>query len=601
MKTYWRVIAFARPFGKHAIPYAILSFLAIVFGLLNYTILVPILNILFKQDNLTNIDSTSGWNFLKQGPHDFTHWLVETRGDSGALYIICIILIVSSLFTNVFKYFSLIIINKVRAILVRNIRKKMYDHITRLHLGFFSNERRGDLISRLTNDVQEIENSVVSTLTSLFRDPLEIIIYFSVLFVMSWKLTLITLLILPVSGVLIASISKRLKRKSVQGQQSLGHILNILDETLGGLKVIHGFTARSFMINKFDQENNRYYRLLRSMNDKRELSSPLSEVLGVCVVAIILWTGGNMVFQGEMKASEFILYIISFYKILVPSKSLTSSFGSIQRGLASAERLFVILDTPSEIVDKPKAQSADGFKSNVEFKNISFSYGGEDVLKNVSFSIEKGKTIALVGPSGGGKSTLADLVPRFHDVRSGEILLDGINIQHYKVDSLRSLMGIVTQEPILFNDTVFNNIAFGMPNATLKEVEHAARIANAHEFIEQLEEGYQTNIGDRGSKLSGGQRQRLSIARAVLKNPPILILDEATSALDSKSEKLVQEALTELMKGRTSLVIAHRLSTIQHADEIVVIREGEIAERGSHEVLMNKRGIYADLYSHQVF
>lgn len=601
MKTYWRVIGYARPFSKHAIPYAILSLLAIIFGLLNYSILVPTLNILFEQDNLASMNQVSGGNFLKQGPHDFTHWLIVNKGKAGALLIICFILVVSSLFTNIFKYFSLIIINKVRAILVRNIRKHTYDHLTRLHLGFFSNERRGDLMSRLTNDVQEIENSVVSTLTALFRDPLEIILYFTVLFVISWKLTLITLMILPVSGFLIATISKRLKRKSMEGQQSLGNILNILDETLGGLKVIHGFTARPFMLAKFDQENNRYYRLLRSMNDKRELSSPLSEFLGVCVVAFILWTGGNMVFEKEMMASEFILYIISFYKILVPAKSLTSSFGSIQRGLASAERLFVILDTPSEIVDKPKAQDTAGFQKSIEFQNVSFSYGGEDVLKNISFTIEKGKTIALVGPSGGGKSTLADLVPRFYDVRGGEILLDGINIQNYKLESLRSLMGIVTQEPILFNDTIYNNIAFGMPHATEKEVEQAARIANAHEFIEQLEEGYHTNIGDRGGKLSGGQRQRISIARAVLKNPPVLILDEATSALDSKSEKLVQEALTELMKGRTSLVIAHRLSTIQHADEIVVIREGEIAERGSHEVLMSKKGIYADLYAHQVF
>jgi subfamily B ATP-binding cassette protein MsbA len=561
---------------------------------------VPTLDILFGQDQM-QLNTLSGGNFIKDSLHAFTHWLVEDKGRAGALFAICLILAFSNLFANIFKYFSLKIINRVRAVVVRNIRRHTYEHITRLHMGYFSNERKGDLMSRLTNDVQEIENSVVNTLTVVFRDPLEIILYFSVLFIISWKLTLITLLILPVSGFLISSISKKLKRQSAEGQQSLGSLVSILDETLGGIKIIKAFTAQRQMMDRFDQENNRYFRLLRKMNDKRELSSPLSEFLGVTVVAIILWTGGNMVFDGEIAASEFFFYIISFYKILVPAKSITSSFGSIQRGLASAERLFVILDTPPAIQDPEKPVAVQTFSDRIEFQKLSFSYGGEDVLKDISITLQKGQTLALVGPSGGGKSTLVDLLPRFHDVKEGSILLDGIDIRRYSLQQLRGLMGIVTQEPILFNDTVFQNIAFGNPNATLEQVKHAAKVANADEFIDQLEQGYDTNIGDRGNKLSGGQRQRLSIARAVLKNPPILILDEATSALDSKSEKLVQEALTELMKGKTSLVIAHRLSTIQHADVIAVIKEGSIVESGSHEALIKKKGVYADLYAHQVF
>ena len=599
MKTYYRIIAYAKPFGQFAFTYAFFSFMAIGFGLVNYSFLMPTLDVLFYQEGA---GATTNLNFSGNGIRSWmdqsTRWLITEQGRAGALVAICLILVVSNLLTNIFKYISLTRINKVRATVVKNLRQHIYDNITKLHIGYFSNEKKGDLVSRVTNDVQEVENSVVNTLTVAFRDPAQIILYFIWLFVLSWKLTLITLLILPISGIIISSISKRLKKQSHAGQKSLGNILAIIDESIGGLRVMIAFNARKYMMGKFDKENEHYARLVKSMSDKRELSSPLSEFLGVSVVAVILWVGGNMVFAGEMKPSEFFFYIICFYQILVPAKAISSSFSSIQRGLASAERIFAVIDTVPAIQDSPSAKKIEDFKTSIEFRNVSFSYGTEPVLRNINLSIPKGKTIALVGPSGGGKSTMADMVPRFYDVVSGEILIDGVNIKDCSLESLRGLMGIVTQESILFNDTIFNNISFGKPGASEEEVINAAKIANAHDFILQTENGYQTNIGDRGMKLSGGQRQRISIARAVLKNPSILILDEATSALDSESEKLVQEALTNLMKNRTSIVIAHRLSTIQHADEIIVLRKGQIEERGSHRALLEMDGLYKKLHSH---
>jgi ATP-binding cassette, subfamily B, bacterial MsbA len=599
MKTYYRIIAYAKPFGKFAFSYAFFALLAIAFGLVNYSFLMPTLDILFYQEG-----ATANFNIIGSGIRAWmdqtTKELILGYGKGGALVIICLILIVSNLFTNIFKYISLKIINGVRSTVVKNMRRHIYDNITKLHIGYFSNEKKGDLVSRLTNDVQEVENSVVNTLTVVFRDPATIILYFIWLFVLSWKLTLITIIILPTSGILISSISKKLKKQSHAGQQSLGNILSIIDESIGGLRVLIAFNARKYMLGKFDKENERYAKLVRSMGDKRDLSSPLSEFLGVSVVAVILWIGGNMVFSGEMKPSEFFFYIICFYQILVPAKAISTSFSSIQRGLSSAERIFEIVDTVPAIQDSPNAKKVEEFTTGIELNNVSFSYGYEPVLKNINLTIQKGKTIALVGPSGGGKSTLADMIPRFYDVNVGEIKIDGVNIKEYSMESLRGLMGIVTQESILFNDTIFNNIAFGKPHASQEEVMQAAKIANAHDFILQTEDGYHTNIGDRGMKLSGGQRQRISIARAVLKNPPILILDEATSALDSESEKLVQEALTNLMKNRTSIVIAHRLSTIQHADEIIVLRKGQIEERGTHRMLLEKDGLYKKLHNHAV-
>ncbi len=600
MKTYYRIIAYAKPFSKFAFSYAFFSLLAIGFGLINYSFLMPTLDILFYQEGSVTTNINMIGNGIRSWIDQSTKELILEYGRGGALVAICLILVISNFFTNIFKYVSLRIINGVRATVVKNMRRNIYDNITKLHIGYFSNEKKGDLVSRLTNDVQEVENSVVNTLTVVFRDPATIILYFIWLFVLSWELTLITLFILPLSGFLISSISKKLKKQSHAGQESLGNILSIVDESISGLRVLTAFNARKFMLGKFDKENDRYARLVRSMGDKRDLSSPLSEFLGISVVAVILWIGGNMVFDGEMKPSEFFFYIICFYQILVPAKAISTSFSSIQRGLSSAERIFAVVDLVPEIQDQPDARTIHEFRSEIELKNVSFAYGNEPVLKNIDLSIPKGKMVALVGPSGGGKSTLADMIPRFYDVGAGEIRIDGVNIKEYSLESLRGLMGIVTQESILFNDTVFNNIAFGKPDATEEEVIQAAKIANAHDFILQTENGYQTNIGDRRMKLSGGQRQRISIARAVLKNPPILILDEATSALDSESEKLVQEALTNLMKNRTSVVIAHRLSTIQHADEIIVLRKGQIEERGTHRELLEKDGLYRKLHSHAV-
>ena len=599
MKTYLRILSYARPIGKYSVQYSVFALLAIFFTLVNYSFLMPTLDILFGQNSTNTAASLNNGVFRKMF-EDFTNSQILEYGKAGALVTICIVLVVTNFIANFFRYFSNRIINMVRADVVKRLRADIFQKITKLHIGFFTNEKKGDLISRVTNDVQEVENSVVNTLTVAFRDPITIIIYFVVLFVISWKLTLITILILPASGIMIASISKRLKKQSNEGQKSLGNILAIMDETISGLRVMFAFNASKYISAKFDKENGRYAGILKSMTNKRDLSSPLSEFMGVCVVAVILWIGGNMVFKGEMKASEFFFYIISFYQILVPAKAISSSFSSIQRGLSSGERIFSIIDVKSLIEDPEKPFIIKEFKEEITFTNVGFTYDNEYVLKNINFSIPKGKTIALVGPSGGGKSTLADLIPRFYDATLGDITIDGTNVKDLSLESLRGLMGIVTQESILFNDTIFNNIAFGKPSASEEEVMQAAKIANAHDFILQTENGYYSNIGDRGAKLSGGQRQRISIARAILKNPPILILDEATSALDSESERLVQEALTNLMKNRTSIVIAHRLSTIQHADEIIVLRKGEIVESGTHQFLIEKNGLYKKLHGHAV-
>ncbi|HEY8399775.1 MAG TPA: ABC transporter ATP-binding protein [Cytophagaceae bacterium] len=601
MKTYFRILSFAKPLTRFVVPYSLFAFLAIVFGLLNFTFLMPVLDILFNNVNYertTLPEPALDMKYLKSMFDYYSVILIQEYGKATTLIIICFFLVGSNLLANLFKYLSARTLSSVRSVVVKNIREKLFDKILSLHIGFFSNERKGDLMSRITSDVLEVENSVISTLTVFFRDPATVIIYFTVLFTLSWELTIYTLLILPTSGLIISMISKKLKRESVEGQQSLGNILSIIDETISGLRVMKGFNAERYIKEKFAKENHRYSTLVNTMGNRRESASPLSEFMGVSVVAVILWIGGNMVFTGELEPSAFFFFIVSFYQILVPVKAISSAATNIQRGLAAGERIFSILDTESPIREKKDAIQLDGFHHSIEYKNISFSYESELVLKDISFTIEKGKSVALVGPSGGGKSTLADLAPRFYDPLAGEILIDGKPMKDCSTQSIRALMGIVTQESILFNDSIFNNIAFGKPDASKEDVIRAAKIANAHDFILQTENGYDTIIGDRGMKLSGGQRQRISIARAVLKNPPILIMDEATSALDNESEKLVQEALSNLMKNRTSLVIAHRLSTIQHADEIIVIDKGRIVERGNHSELLQKNGLYKKLHSH---
>jgi subfamily B ATP-binding cassette protein MsbA len=487
--------------------------------------------------------------------------------------------------------------SKLRVDITKNLRAHIFANTTRLQIGFFNSTRKGDLISRFTSDIQEVDTAVSNGLKTVFKEPLAILVTFGMLFLISVKFTFISLLMLPIVGGVIGTIVRQLKSKAIKSQEAMGRIVNILDETFAGMRVIKAFNARNFILKKMGVELNSHARANLSISRKNELAAPVSEVLGVMVMASIIYLGGRSILSGEesLKAEQFLGFLAFFATLIQPAKSFSNGITGMQKGIASAQRIFSLVDTTPAIENKPNAIELKVFEKNIELKNLSFAYDKENVLKHINLVIEKGKTYALVGQSGGGKSTLADLVPRFYDPTAGDILLDGISLRDYEIESLRKQIGVVTQESILFNDTIFNNIAFGMPHATEESVTQAAKIANAHNFIMQTENGYQTLIGERGSKLSGGQRQRLSIARAVLKNPPILILDEATSALDSESEKLVQEALFNLMENRTSLVIAHRLSTIQHADEILVIQEGEIVERGTHDQLNSKNGIYRKL------
>ncbi|PIQ21703.1 MAG: antibiotic ABC transporter ATP-binding protein [Cytophagales bacterium CG18_big_fil_WC_8_21_14_2_50_42_9] len=604
MKTYFRILQFARPFRKFVPQYFVFTVLAIVFGIFNFALVIPLLNVLFdtvspaeahamlqKPDFSLTIDYiTSIFNY-------YFGLIILSEGKSGALQFVCILVVCSVFLSNLFKYLGLRIEAFVRANLVNNLRQEVYQRITQLQLGYFTNERRGDVMSRLTNDVLEVENSVVSTLNVVIREPFTLIAYFVVLLTMSVKLTLFTLLFMPLSGYIISAINKKLRRSAEQGQRNLGDIASVIDETLGSIRIIKAFNAQPYVISKFNQFNDNYGHNVSSMHKKRSLASPVSEFLGVSCVAGILYYGGNLVLNGtsDLAPSDFITYIIVFSQVLVPAKAISNAFTNIQRGLVSGSRILEIIDTVPQIRDKPNATVLPAFNNKIEFKDVSFSYAQAPVLQNINLTIPKGITIALVGPSGGGKSTLADLLPRFYDPVNGIIFIDGHDIRDYTLHSLREQMGVVTQESILFNDTIFNNIAFNKTDATEEQVIAAAKVANAHDFIMQTPDGYQTFIGDRGGKLSGGQRQRLSIARAILKNPPILIMDEATSALDTESEKLVQEALINLMKNRTSIVIAHRLSTIQHADEIVVLQTGKILERGTHEQLLALNGLYAKL------
>ncbi|PZV82900.1 ATP-binding cassette, subfamily B, MsbA [Algoriphagus aquaeductus] len=608
MKTYLRILSYARPFGRFVPIYILYAFLAIVFGLLNFTLLKPLFDVIFEQvepEAMERFRTMPSFSFsVDYFTSLFNHRFLmvsEEYGKFGTLIFVCIIIVGSVFLSNLFTYLSGVVLAKVRAVVIKEMRMDIFNRVNALHIGYFSNERKGDLMSKMTNDVQEVENTIVQSLRVVFREPVTILLYFAVLFFMSVKLTLFTILIIPISGAIIGGITKRLKKRAVQSQQSLGRIVNILDETIGGMRVIKAFNGEQFVGEKFDRETAYYSQVNVSMAKKNELASPISQFLGVSVVAGILVYGGSLVLSGEsdLSASDFITYIIIFTQVLNPAKEISRAMSSIQRGIASAERIFEVIDTPSQIKSPDHPKPLSGFSQSIDFKKVSFAYEDQLVLKNIDFSLKKGKTIALVGPSGGGKSTLADLVPRFYDPAEGQILLDGTDIREFSTQDLRNLMGIVTQESILFNDTVFNNIAFGIKGATEARVIEAAKIANAHGFISQLEKGYETNIGDRGSKLSGGQRQRLSIARAVLKNPPVLILDEATSALDSESESLVQEALTKLMSNRTTLVIAHRLSTIQHADEILVIERGEIVQKGTHQELLLVEGLYQKLSSIQ--
>lgn len=486
---------------------------------------------------------------------------------------------------------------------MQNIRRDLFNKISSLHVGYFHDQKKGDILSSISNDVTEVQNGVANSFHVLFREPLLIIGFLVGLFYMSPRLTLVTLLTLPFSAIVIGKISRSLKRKATNTQTLMGRIVSHFEEAISGIRIIKAFGAKQYVSDNFEVTNLEHKQSSRAMFNKQEMASPLSEFLGISVAACVLFYGGWLQLKGQlgMDMPAFVVYIGFYWRVLEPAKAMSNAYASIQRGLVSGKRLFAILDVENPIKDKADGIEIKDFKDKVEFRNVNFAYAAEPVLKDINVVIPKGKMVAIVGPSGGGKSTMADLLPRFYDISQGEILLDGINIKDYKLDSLISLMGIVTQEAILFNDTVYNNIAFGMKDVKEEDVIRAAKIANAHNFITQMEQGYQTNIGDRGAKLSGGQRQRLSIARAILKNPPILILDEATSALDTESERLVQDALTKLMENRTSVVIAHRLSTIKNADEIIVLKDGEIIERGNHNTLVAKGGMYSHLCQLQDF
>ncbi len=610
MKIYRRIFQYAKLLRGKAPLYLIFTLLAVIFGLVNFLLLNPLFEVIFDQLKPEQLEilkvkpefSFSIEYFTQYFYHHFIQY-TESSGKLGALLFVCVILIVANFFANIFKYLSLIISATIRADMVKNLRDAIFKSISKLHIGFFSNERKGDIMSRITNDIQEVEWSAMYVFQVALKEPLTLIVYFGALFYMSPQLTLFTLIILPVAGFIISGIAKRLKKAAASSQETLGRLLNITEESLSGMRVIKAFTAENYITKRFMKEDDRYSQIRISMAKKQELASPLSEFLGIFTISGILLYGGNQVLnEGLMEAASFLTYLILFSQVLNPAKEISKAITALQRGAASAERIFEVIDTTPKIVDAKGAVEKLNFEDSITFNNVSFEYDEDKkVLDNINLTVALGKTIALVGPSGGGKSTLADLIPRFHDPSAGEILLDGIDIKNIKVESVRNLMGIVTQESILFNDTVFSNIAFGIENANEEEVIKAAKIANAHEFIIKMEHGYQTEIGERGTKLSGGQRQRLSIARAVFKNPSILILDEATSALDSASEKLVQEALTNLMQNRTSIVIAHRLSTIQHADEILVIKDGQIAERGTHHTLLQEKGIYYKLIEMQAF
>ncbi len=601
MKTFYRVLTYANKLYSRLFLFFLYSILGIIFGAFNIVLVGPMLNVLFKKDAVVKVPPLPDFEFSTDYIVSiFYHYflsIIKNYGALDALLFVCTLIVGCVILANVFRYLERIIATKMKVDLVKNIREHIFRNVTLFHIGYFNSARKGDLLSRFTNDVLEVESAVMNSLKAVLKEPITIIVYFFVLFKISPQLTLFTLLVLPILGGVIAEIIKRLKRQARLSQESLGRIVNILDETFGGMRIVKAFNARNFVMQKLNDEGTYYRKVNKSMAYKNELASPVSEILGVMIIAGIIFFGGNLVLSKEstLEPEAFLTFLTVFAMIIQPAKNFSNGITSLQKGTASARRIFELIDQRPVIENSPNAVTLKEFKDKIEFKNVTFAYNDSPVLKSINLVVEKGKTIALVGPSGGGKSTLADLVPRFYDPQEGEVLLDGLSIKEYEIESLRKVMGIVTQESILFNDTIFNNIAFGMENASEEAVMQAAKVANAHDFIMQTEEGYQTKIGERGSKLSGGQRQRISIARAVLKNPPILILDEATSALDSESERLVQDALTNLMKNRTSIVIAHRLSTIQHADEIIVVQDGEIVERGRHEQLMGGSGLYSKL------
>ncbi|TSJ44251.1 ABC transporter ATP-binding protein [Mucilaginibacter corticis] len=608
MKTYFRLLSFAKPIEKFAIPYIIFTLLYVFFSTMVLALLGPLLNTLFITDHAaqTKVVLSANAPSILHMQAMFEYYLqyyINNYGSWGALKFVCGVIIAAVILSNLFRYLSQRIMENLRLHTLLNLRRTVFNNIMDMHLGYFNNERKGDILSKIASDVQLVQFSVTGTLQVVFKEPATMIAFLITLFVISAKLTLYSLLVIPISAFVISRIVKRLKAQAIAGQQSYSNMISYLDEALSGIKIIKAFNATDFIKKRFNDENEKYSYIGRAIARRQQLASPISETLSVTMISFIVLYGGYLILnkRSDLNAGQFIAYIALFSQLMRPAKSISDSFSNIHSGLAAGERVLGLIDEKPLIKDLPDAVTVTDFNSGIYFKDVSFAYQEKVVLSDINFTVPKGKTVALVGPSGGGKSTLMDLIPRFMDPQSGTIFIDDKDIKHITATSLRALMGVVNQESILFNDSIYNNIAFGNPNATQAEVEAAARIANAHNFILETDDGYNTNIGDRGTKLSGGQRQRICIARAILSNPPIMLLDEATSALDTESEKLVQGALNNLMKNRTSLIIAHRLSTIQNADIIVVLEAGKIVEQGNHQELMNHNGVYRKLIDMQTF
>ena len=605
MKSFFKILRYAGPYWGYALLNVVFNILSVLFSLVSFALFIPVLQMLFHQMAIPRTAPLLRLeiNAIKDNFYFYTGQLLEKYGNEKMLIYIGLVIIILYFLKNLFRYLAMYFLAVVRNGVVKDLRNDLYLKILILPLSYFNEKRKGDIIARMTTDVQEVEWSIMSSLEMAFRDPITMITYLVTLFIISPSLTVFVLVLLPISGFIIGRIGKSLKRTSDKGQYKMGILLSMIEETISGLRIIKAFNAIDFADKRFQNTNQEYNRLMIRLYRKRDLASPLSEFLSACVVTIVLWYGGKLVFTpgNFLDAAAFLVYLGIFSQLMPPAKAITQAFYNIQKGAASVDRIEQVLGEPEIIEEKSDAVEKKDFFTEIEYRNVSFSYVEDPVLKNINLKIPKGRTIAVVGPSGGGKSTMVDLLPRFYDCIGGGIFIDGIDIRDLVIRDLRGLMGIVSQETILFNDTVFSNIAFGMENVSKAEVIAAAKVANAHEFIEKMPSGYETNIGDRGTKLSGGQRQRLSIARAVLKNPPILILDEATSALDTESERLVQQALENLMRNRTSVVIAHRLSTIQFADEIIVLQRGELVERGTHMSLLEKNGVYRKLYDLQSF
>ena len=615
MKEFIRILQrFVPPYKSNMVWNIVFNVLSAILNLFSFALIMPILQILFKinEEVYTYMpwsfepSSWESWKGLAEAGKNNFFWyitnLIETEGGSFTLIVLGVFLVIMTFLKVATMYLAFFHMIPIRTGVVRDIRNQINNKITQLPLGFFSEERKGDIIARISGDVNEIENSIMSSLDMLFKNPILIFIYLTGMILISWQLTVFVLVLLPLAGYIMGQVGKKLKRKSLLGQQQWGDLMSQIEETLSGLRIIKAFNAESKIRNRFEKSNDIFRRTTMKIYRRQQMAHPMSEFLGTATIVIVLWYGGTLILANNspIDAPTFIYYLVIFYSIINPAKDLSKSVYAIQKGLASMERVDKILKAESDIND-PIDPKPISLQKQIEYKNVWFKYQNDWVLKNVNLTIPKGKTVALVGQSGSGKSTLVDLLPRFYDVNEGSITIDGTDIRESTLYDLRGLMGNVNQEAILFNDSFFNNISFGVKNATLEQVKEAARIANAHEFIMASEQGYETNIGDRGGKLSGGQRQRISIARAILKNPPILILDEATSALDTESERLVQEALENLMKNRTTIVIAHRLSTIRNADEICVMHGGEIVERGTHDALLVLDGFYKKLCDMQQF